>query len=353
MKIEEEIFRKETINLDCLIPYGFIKEKSLYVYRTLFMNGKLEAEIIIDSKGKIKGNITDTVSKEEYLPIRIESSIGAFVGNAREEYKEILRDIAEKCCTKNPFISAQANRLAGLINKRYAELPDYPFKKLPECGVFRYPDNRKWYALIMNVKRSVMGGSSDEKIDIVDLRVYPSEIDTVLQRPGIRPAYHMKKTTWITIPLDESISDEEIMDYVDMSRNMAINSEIKGFAHLISNHWVVPANPKYYDIEKAFKKNDEIDWKQSSNVKVGDIVYLYVAAPVSSIKYECVVTQTNIPFDFKNEDLTITQLMKIKKKKTFRKGLIDIKKIKELGVKNVQGPRKATQELIDYINKKS
>ncbi len=352
MKIEEEIFRKETINPAKLVSYGFQKDGSTYIYRKLFMNDKLEAVVTADENGQIKGQIIDKLSNEEYLPIRIESSIGAFVGNAREEYKEILRDIAENCCTTRPFISQQANRLSDLIYARYRESPDYPFKKLSDYGVFRYPTNRKWYALIMNIKRSLLCGDDEERIDIVNLRVYPEEFDKSLKVQGIYPAYHMKKTTWVSITLDDTLSDEEIMGYIDMSRNMAIGSDKRSGRALSMNHWVIPANPKYYDVEKAFKGTDVIEWKQSCNVKVGDIVYLYLAAPVSSVKYECVVTETGIPFDYKDENITIKNLMKIKRIRTFRKGTIGIKKVREMGVRNVQGPRKATPELIDFINEK-
>ena len=138
-----------------------------------------------------------------------------------------------------------------------------------------------------------------------------------------------------------------------MSRNMAIGSGSKTGKQLSVDHWVVPANPKFYDVEKAFKNRDEIEWKQSSKVKAGDIVYLYVAAPISSVKYECVVTETDIPFDYKDKNITIKTVMKIKRTRTFRKGQIDIKQLRELGVKNVQGPRKATPELIDFINKQA
>ena len=353
MKIEEEIFRKETFVFERLINYGFINYKHAYIFKQPFMNGKLEAVIKIDKSGSIQGHIIDTASHDEYLPIRIENSIGAFVGNAREEYKEILRDIAKNCCETKPFVSEQANRISALIHERYAESPDYPFKKLSDYGVFRYPENRKWYALIMNIKRSLLGGTCEEKIDVINLRVYPEEFDRALKTNGIYPAYHMKKTTWVSIALDDTLTDPEIMDYIDMSRNMAIGSGSKTGKQLSVDHWVVPANPKFYDVEKAFKNRDEIEWKQSSKVKAGDIVYLYVAAPISSVKYECVVTETDIPFDYKDKNITIKTVMKIKRTRTFRKGQIDIKQLRELGVKNVQGPRKATPELIDFINKQA
>lgn len=38
--------------------------------------------------------------------------------------------------------------------------------------------------------------------------------------------------------------------------------------------WIVPANPKYYDVCKAFEQSDEIIWKQSNNILAGDTIYI-------------------------------------------------------------------------------
>ena len=62
--------------------------------------------------------------------------------------------------------------------------------------------------------------------------------------------------------------------------------------------WLVPANPKHYDVIHAFDDKDEIDWKQGRGIIVGDTVYLYAAAPVSAILFKCRVTKTDIPFDW-------------------------------------------------------
>ena len=36
--------------------------------------------------------------------------------------------------------------------------------------------------------------------------------------------------------------------------------------------WVIPCNPAYYDVCGVFNKLDKVEWKQSTNVNVGDIV---------------------------------------------------------------------------------
>ena len=39
--------------------------------------------------------------------------------------------------------------------------------------------------------------------------------------------------------------------------------------------WIVPANPKYFDIVHAFGDAGEIDWKQGRGIKAGDTVFIY------------------------------------------------------------------------------
>lgn len=59
--------------------------------------------------------------------------------------------------------------------------------------------------------------------------------------------------------------------------------------------WIVPCNPKYYDVDGAFKSLKTLDWKQSSkNIQEGDFVFIYVSRPVQAIKYLCKVNKTNL-----------------------------------------------------------
>lgn len=61
------------------------------------------------------------------------------------------------------------------------------------------------------------------------------------------------------------------------------------------NKWVLSANPNYFNHEEAFHQLGFIDWKQTRNFDVGDIVYIYVTKPVSAIRYKTVVTKVFIP----------------------------------------------------------
>ena len=54
-----------------------------------------------------------------------------------------------------------------------------------------------------------------------------------------------------------------------------------------------------------------------ARIKKGDTVFLYVGAPVSAILYKCRVTETDIPYQFRREGLTIKSLMKIRLQKRY------------------------------------
>lgn len=82
------------------------------------------------------------------------------------------------------------------------------------------------------------------------------------------------------------------------------------------------------------------------DVKVGDTVFMYVASPVSAILYKCKVTETDIPYKYADENLTISALMKIKLLKRYKpeKFTIDVLK-EEYGLYAIRGPRGISNSL--------
>lgn len=113
MIIEDEIFKRYSPDFKTLDKYGFKENKDDFSFEKLFKNGEFIAKIVITKSGKIRGNVYETESNEEFLPLRVENQQGAFVGEVREEYKKILIDIRNKCFSQNYFISKQANRITN------------------------------------------------------------------------------------------------------------------------------------------------------------------------------------------------------------------------------------------------
>ena len=63
------------------------------------------------------------------------------------------------------------------------------------------------------------------------------------------------------------------------------------------NTWIFPSNPKMYDTLGAFRNLPFVYWTQKrKKVEIGDIVYIYLSAPISRIVYKSVVVDKDIPF---------------------------------------------------------
>ena len=99
-----------------------------------------------------------------------------------------------------------------LCSSSYLTLPDYPFDKDLETVVFRHPDNRKWYAIVMRVSRRKLGINSDEVIDVVNLKLPTEMFGSFGAADGVYPAYHMNKLHWISVLLPDA--PEEIVQFL-------------------------------------------------------------------------------------------------------------------------------------------
>ncbi len=226
------------------------------------------------------------------------------------------------------------------IKKKYKVSPEYPWSKYDSNAVFRHSDNNKWFALVMGVQKNKLGLSGDDYVDVVNLKMDDMFFrDIIIQEEGIMPAYHMNKLHWITVLLDGTVASEKVLDLIDMSF-MATASAKKKEKIRPPKEWIIPANPKYYDIEHAFDDADEINWKQGSGIKTGDTVFIYVGAPVSAILYKCKVLETGIPGDYKDGKLVIKALMKIKLFMRYKPEQFTFNILKEeYGIYAVRGPR--------------
>ncbi len=232
------------------------------------------------------------------------------------------------------------NRVFDHIKKKYKVSPEYPWRKYDSSAVFRHTDNKKWFALVMDVGRDKLGLSGSDAVSVINLKIDDMIFrDMLIQQDGIMPAYHMNKIHWITVLLDGTVEEEQIFDLIDASF-MATASAKKKEKIRPPKEWIIPANPKYYDIVHAFDDTDEIDWKQGAGIKKGDTVFMYVGQPVSAILYKCKVTETDIPYSYQDDNLTIKALMKIELLKRYEPELFTFNVLKEeYGIYAVRGPR--------------
>ena len=236
------------------------------------------------------------------------------------------------------------------IKKKYKAAPEYLWRRYPDYAVFRHADNRKWFAILMDIPRETLGLAGKERVDILNVKPEdPFLGDALLGKEGYFQGYHMSKRNWISILLDGTVPWEEICGMIDGSF-LATASAQKKQKMRPPKEWIIPANPKYYDVEHAFDRKKEIEWKQGNGIRKGDTVYMYCAAPVSAILYQCRVTETDIPFTYADENLTIKALMKIRLQRKYRPEEFPFALLKEdYGIFAVRGPRGIPRRLSEAL----
>ena len=87
---------------------------------------------------------------------------------------------------------------------------------MEDNGVFRHLDNNKWFSLIMYVSLdALLKDGNTRMVNIMNLKSEEHyDID------GIYPAYHMNHKSWISLALDDTLSDSLIMELVSKSYNL-------------------------------------------------------------------------------------------------------------------------------------
>lgn len=95
----------------------------------------------------------------------------------------------------------------ALVLDTYNIKADYPFEEDFETGVFRH-ESGKWFALAMKISERKLGHASEKIVDVVNFKCAPEIVESIAGiEQGIYRAYHMNKTHWLTVALDECDED--------------------------------------------------------------------------------------------------------------------------------------------------
>ena len=223
--IEEEIFKKTKIDWNQLEKYGFQKGNNGYQYSKNIMNDTFQVIVSIDQNGKVQGKVYDISFQAEYLNFRREEGNTSFSGKVREELINILEDIKNHCFIQEPFLYEQSNRIAKQIDEKYKDKPQFEWDKFPGYAIFKNKDSNKWYAIIMDIDKSKLEKNQSVKVEIMNIKLDPNEIENLLTQEGFYPAYHMNKKNWITVILDNTIPDEILMNLLHESYSYTVRKE--------------------------------------------------------------------------------------------------------------------------------
>lgn len=217
----EHIFKNRKLNIEKLLSFGFESTQNYYIYHTDLMDKQMNLTIKIDVNGKAYTKMVDISTGDEYALHLVAGAAGSFVGQVKSEYKTILDEISEKCFEPDIFQSPQAKSVIAYFRDRYGDELEYLWQKFPNNAVVRRSDNKKWYAVILTVSRRKLGFSSDEVVEILDLRMTPEDIEKLVDGTKFFPGYHMNKKHWITLCFDGTVSLEDICSLIDNSYQLA------------------------------------------------------------------------------------------------------------------------------------
>ena len=98
---------------------------------------------------------------------------------------------------------------------------DMPFENDFDTTVLRHERSRKWFGIIMSVKKTKVGQTGDGEVDVLNLKSNPEDSLVLFELyDRIIPAYHMNKTHWISVILDGTLPEGLVKKLVDKSFDM-------------------------------------------------------------------------------------------------------------------------------------
>ena len=73
------------------------------------------------------------------------------------------------------------------IFETYGVKKESPWEDAPESIIFRHGLNRKWFALIMRIPKKRLGISSEEEVNVMNVKSYPELIENLRFSEGFFP----------------------------------------------------------------------------------------------------------------------------------------------------------------------
>ncbi|MBQ7173455.1 MAG: MmcQ/YjbR family DNA-binding protein [Clostridia bacterium] len=215
MKLADELFQSYFPIEENLLAYGFTKEGDRFLCKKPIRGGEFDLVLSIKDQS-LSAVLVDADFGDEYRRIDAEEEVGTFVAELRDECEALLLDLRARCFRKDYFTTLQANRITALIETAYGALPEFLWDDSPDCGIFRNKESGKWFGIIMYVAKDRLIPKTTGKVDVMNLKL-DEFVEKAQTKAGVYPAYHMNKTYWVSVILDETLSDDEIMKLIALS----------------------------------------------------------------------------------------------------------------------------------------
>ena len=244
------------------------------------------------------------------------------------------------------------------VKKEYGIEPQPLWRSYPMYEVLSHETGRgsgreHWFGIIMEVSADKVGIEREGHVHILNVRCDPEAAEFLRMSRGYLPAYRMNAKDWISVVLDGTVPMEGIKLLIDESFAVSASGEAKKKVRRTGHRdFIIPSNPRDFDIFAEWQETSEITWHQDGHVQKGDYVYIYVAAPYSAIMFRTVVAESDIP-PFEKEHYPDKPRMRLRLEYSYDREDMPITRMKpEFGVFPVRGFRGMPHSLraeLDYI----
>ncbi len=211
------IFKNKTLDTVKLTAYGFHPTQYGFEKSFPIMQGQYSVIILITSDGTADFRVFDSEMGEEYIPAHLFNSTGSFIGEVHKECEAILKGIAENCYYTEYFKWDQTKRILCFIKETYHAEPEFLWSSLPECAALRFPGKKPWFAVAGRIPKEKIGIEEVGLAEVINLKDEPKAVTARINEKKAYPAYHMNKKHWYTVLLNESLTDDEIINLVKTS----------------------------------------------------------------------------------------------------------------------------------------
>ena len=212
-----EIFKSYQFNQEKARAYGFVENSGVWIYSCQILQSDFVMAVsVVD--GNLSFQVFDQETGDLYPHVHMESIRGSFVGNVREACLEILYQIRKVCFDVQDYIFPQTKRIMAQVQEKYGNQLEFLWEKSPDTAVFRHEGNKKWYAVLMRITWDKLEKGREGQVEAVNLK--HDQVADLLSKKGIYPAFHMNKRYWISVPLDDTLSDEMVLELIEKSWNL-------------------------------------------------------------------------------------------------------------------------------------
>ena len=211
-----EIFKSYQFNQEKARAYGFVESSGVWTYSCMILQGDFVMTVSITADN-VNFQVFDQEMGDLYPQVHMESMTGSFVASVREACLEILYQIRKACFEIQDFICPQTKRIMIQVQEKYGNQLEYLWEKSPDTAVLRHESNKKWYAVLMRISWDKLEKGREGLVEAVNLK--HDQVADLLSQKGIYPAFHMNKRYWISVALDDTLSDKMVLELIEKSWN--------------------------------------------------------------------------------------------------------------------------------------